>query len=101
MKTTPDSKSIETKLDGHDVAFSAESNSRDSKCIFRGIIIASDEAASFQTKERLERLRLLDGGLNAFAVVVLDGDLLMQSLLVLQKECVEFDQTQISIPSPG
>jgi hypothetical protein len=74
----------ETKLESHDIAFPTKIQG--DNAVFRGALVCAKEVGPSQTKERLERLRLLDGGSSVFVVLLLDGDSSMTSLTKLQME---------------
>lgn len=77
---------IETRLETHDIAFPV--SIQGDIAVFRGVLVSAREVGASQTKQRLERLRLLDGGSSVFVVLLLDGDSSMASLTKLQLEYV-------------
>lgn len=81
----------ETRLETHDIAFSAKGNGN--TAVIRGILISSAEAGAPKTGDRLERLRLLNGGCFVFVILLLNGDDPMGALL---KQQMEF-----AVPSRG
>lgn len=83
----------ETKLETHDISFPVKIQG--GIAVFRGILVFPKDVGTSQTKERLERLRLLDGGRSVFVVLLLDGDSSMASLTKLQMEYVASSQNHV------
>ncbi|KFH45759.1 hypothetical protein ACRE_034060 [Hapsidospora chrysogenum ATCC 11550] len=91
LRGSADPAYIETRLETHDIAFPV--SIRGDIAVFRGVLVSTREVGASQTKQRLERLRLLDGGSSVFAVLLLDGDSFMGSLTKLQMEYVAPSQS--------
>lgn len=79
------SHSLETNLDGHDVAFALAPQSKHRQGgFFKVALLSSEEAKTAAAKARIERLSMLDGGRNVAVVLLLEESGRVDSLVDLQ-----------------